>query len=87
MDDGHKAKLSQGRIEAKHIREKAAKLLQEHGALLQSWKFWKAVPASEREAVAEAIRKADVACINADIKAMQAQLSTKMEAKKSLVKR
>ena len=84
MDNDHKAKLVQGRIEAKAIREKASALLAEYGALLQSWKFWKAISASDREAATEAIRKANLACLSADIKAMQAQLNAKIEEKESL---
>lgn len=87
MDNDHKAKLVQGRIEAKAIREKASALLAEYGYLLQSWKFWKAISASEREAVMEAIRKANLASLNADIKAIQAQLDAKIEEKESLAKR
>lgn len=84
MDDEHKAKLTQGRLEAKAIREKASALLEEYGALLQSWKFWKNISASDRKAVTEAIHKADLASLNADIKAMQAQLNAKIEEKESL---
>ena len=87
MDNDHKAKLTQGRIEAKANREKASTLFMEYGALLQSWKFWKNVSASERKAVTEAIRKANMASLNADIKAMQAQLDAKIEEKESLAKR
>jgi multidrug resistance efflux pump len=87
MDNDHKAKLTQGRIEAKAIREKASTFLEEYAPLLQSWKFWKAISASDREAATEAIRKADMACLNADIKAMQAQLDAKIEEKESLGKR
>ena len=87
MDNDHKAKLNQGRIEAKAIREKASTFLEEYGSLLQSWKFWKAISASEREAVMEAIRKANLASLNADIKAIQAQLDAKIEEKESLTKR
>ena len=87
MDDDHKAKLTQGRIEAKALREKASTLVEEYGTLLQSWKFWKAISASEREAVTEAICKADLACLSAGIKAMQAQLDAKIEEKESLAKR
>ncbi len=84
MDDVHKAKLAQDRAKAKAIREKASKLFTENGALLLSWKFWKNAPASEREAVRAAIHKADLACLNADIKAMQAQLHAKIAEKESL---
>ena len=87
MDDDHKAKLAQGRIEAKAIREKASTFLEEYGSLLQSWKFWKNISASDRKAVTAAIRKADLASLNADIKAMQAQLDAKIEKKESLGKR
>ena len=87
MDNDHKAKLVQGRIEAKANREKASALLEEYSSLLQSWKFWKNVSASDRKAVTEAIRKADMASLNADIKAMQAQLDAKIEKKESLGKR
>ncbi|MGI5923154.1 MAG: hypothetical protein ACOX9E_04345 [Lentisphaeria bacterium] len=58
MDDAHKTKLAQGRAKAKAIREKASELFTENGALLLSWKFWKNVPASEREAIRETIHKA-----------------------------
>ena len=67
MDDDHKAKLTQGRIEAKAIREIASELFDEYGNLLQSWKFWKAIAAPERENVKEAIRKADLASLSPDI--------------------
>ena len=87
MDNDHKAKLNQDRIDAKAIREKASALLAEYGALLQSWKFWKNVSASDRKAVTEAIRKADLSCLNADIKAMQAQLNAMIEEKESLAQR
>ena len=87
MDNDHKAKLTLGRIEAKAIREKASTFLEEYGYLLQSWKFWKAISASDREAATEAIRKADMASLNADIKAMQAQLDAKIEEKECLAKR
>ena len=87
MDNDHKAKLTQGRIEAKAIREKASELFTEYGALLQSWKFWKNISASNRKAATEAIRKADLASLNADIRAMQAQLDAKIEEKESLAKR
>ena len=87
MDNDHKAKLTQGRIEAKAIREKASTLFEEYGTLLHSWNFWKNISASDREAATEAIRKADMACLNADIKAMQAQLDAKIEEKESLGKR
>ncbi|NMA39222.1 MAG: hypothetical protein GX937_03510 [Lentisphaerae bacterium] len=84
MDEEHKAKLLQGRIQAKANREKAAALLEEHGETLQSWRFWKNISAPDREAVLEAIRKADLANINADIKAMQAKLDAKIAEKESL---
>ena len=84
MDNDHKAKLTQGRIEAKANREKASTLLEEYGSLLQSWKFWKNVSAAERKAVTEAIRKANMASLNADIKAMQAQLDAKIKEKENL---
>ncbi|HPY90413.1 MAG TPA: hypothetical protein PLE92_01255 [Lentisphaeria bacterium] len=84
MDDEHKAKMLQGRIQAKANREKAAALLEEYGVALHSWKFWKNVSAPEREAVLEAIRKADLANINADIKAMQAQIDAKITEKENL---
>lgn len=87
MDDDHKAKLTQGRIEAKAIREKASTLFEEYGTLLHSWNFWKNISASDREAATEAIRKANMACLNSDIKAMQAQLDAKIEEKESLGKR
>jgi ABC-type bacteriocin/lantibiotic exporter with double-glycine peptidase domain len=87
MDNDHKAKLTQGRIEAKAIREKASTLFEEYGTLLHSWNFWKNISASDREAATEAIRKADMASLNADIKAMQAQLDAKIEEKESLAKR
>jgi|LSQX01.1.fsa_nt_gb hypothetical protein len=87
MDNDLKAKLTQGRIEAKANREKASALLEEYSSLLQSWKFWKNVSASDRKAVTEAIRKANMASLNADIKAMQAQLDAKIKEKESLAKR
>ena len=87
MDNDHKAKLVQGRIEAKANREKASALLEEYSSLLQSWKFWKNVSASDRKAVTDAIRKADMASLNADIKTMQAQLDAKIAEKESLAKR
>jgi ABC-type bacteriocin/lantibiotic exporter with double-glycine peptidase domain len=87
MDNDHKAKLTQGRIEAKAIREKASTLFEEYGTLLHSWNFWKNISASDREAATEAIRKANMASLNADIKAMQAQLDAKIEEKESLAKR
>lgn len=87
MNNDLKAKLIQDRIDAKAIREKASALLAEHGALLHSWNFWKNISASDREAATEAIRKANMACLNSDIKAMQAQLDAKIEEKESLGKR
>ena len=72
MDNDHKAKLTQGRIEARANREKASTLFTEYSSLLQSWKFWKAISASDRKGVTEAIRKANLANLNADIRAMQA---------------
>jgi len=84
MDEKHKAKLLQGRIQAKANREKASALLEEYGKVFQSWKFWKNVSGPEREAVLEAIRKADLANINADIKAMQAKIDAKIAEKESL---
>ena len=87
MDNDHKAKLTQGRINAIAIREKASTLFEEYGTLLHSWNFWKNISASDREAATEAIRKANMACLNSDIKAMQAQLDAKIEEKESLAKR
>jgi len=87
MDDALKAKLAKGRTDAKEMRTLAPKLMEEYGTFLQSWKFWKALPAADREAIAAAIRKADVSLLNEDIKKMQAQLEAKMAAKETLAKR
>ena len=87
MDDTLKAKLAKGRTDAKEMRVLAPKLLEEYGALLLSWKFWKVLSATDREAITAAIRKADVSLLNEDIKQMQSQLEAKMAAKESLAKR
>ena len=87
MDEEQKAKQLQGRITAKDLRDKASTLIKEYGSLLQSWSFWKNIPASERKAVSVAIRKADRACLDADIKAMQTQLNAKIAEKERLDKK
>jgi hypothetical protein len=87
MDDALKAKLAQGRADARTMRTLAPKLMEEYGTYLKSWKFWKALPAEDRDAIAAAIRKADVSLLNEDIKRMQTQLEAKMAEKESLTKR
>lgn len=84
MDDALKAKMAKGRADAREMRLKAPKLLEEYGALLLSWKFWRNLSMEDRNAISAAIRKADLACLNADIKSIQAELEAKQAEKENL---
>mgnify|MGYP001034629554 CR=1 FL=1 len=87
MDDALKAKLAKGRTDAKEMRVKAPKLLEQYGPLLLSWKFWKTLSGADRDAITAAIHKANLSRLNDDIKAMQAQLDAKVAEKETLSKR
>jgi TRAP-type C4-dicarboxylate transport system substrate-binding protein len=87
MNEGLKAKKSQAAATARIISEQAPQLLEEYGAMLLSWRFWKTIPSTDRDAILAAIRKAEVSLLNKDIKTMQAELQAKIEAKENLAKR
>ena len=49
--------------------------------MLISWKFWKKVDAATREEILKAIKKANKAVIDADIRALEKQLAAMRAAK------
>jgi len=81
MTEDRKTSISEGRKRAKEQREAAEQLFEQCGAMLISWKFWKKVDAATRDEIIKAIKKANVAVLDADIRALEAQLAAMRAAK------
>jgi hypothetical protein len=81
MTEDRKTSISEGRKRAKEQREAAEQLFEQCGGMLISWKFWKKVDAATREEILKAIKKANKAVIDADIRALEKQLAAMRAAK------
>ncbi len=81
MTEDRKTSISEGRKRAKEQREAAEQLFEQCGGMLISWKFWKKVDAATREEILKAIKKANKAVIDADIRVTEAKLAALRAAK------
>lgn len=75
MTEERRNSISEGRRRAKEQREAAEQLFEQCGGMLISWKFWKKVDAATRDEIVKAIKKANVAVIDADIRALESRLA------------
>lgn len=84
MSEERKRRISEGRKRAKEQRAIAEQLFDECGEMLVSWKFWRKIDAATRDGVFKAIKKANVAVINSDIRSLQTQLAAMQAMKDEL---
>lgn len=75
MTEERRNSISEGRKRAREQREAAEQLFEQCGGMLISWRFWKKVDAATRDEIVKAIKKANKAVIDADIRALETQLA------------
>lgn len=81
MTDERKASIVEGRKLAKEQREVAEQLFERAGGMLISWKFWRKVDPSTRNEIMKAIKKADKALLDVEIRQLETQLAAKRAEK------